>query len=59
MHGFIGGTIGRLDNKVIIFGDLNYIDSNNLIRNFLKAKNLEIVEFKNLEVIDYGGIILI
>lgn len=59
MHGFIGGTVGRLDNKVIIFGDLNYIDSNNLIRNFLKAKNLEIVEFKNLEVIDYGGIILI
>lgn len=55
--GFIGGAISRVGNKIIIFGDLNKIDNNGTIRNFIIGKNLEIIEFKNLDVIDYGGII--
>ena len=56
-HGFIGGCISRMGNNIIIFGDLAKIDKNNLIRNFILKKNLKIIEFKTLDVIDYGGII--
>ena len=55
--GFIGGVISRIDDNIIISGDLNKIDQNNSIRNFIKSKNLNIIEFKGLDVIDYGGII--
>ncbi len=56
-RGFIGGAISRIENSIIVFGDLNKIDKNNKIRNFILKKNLEIIDFKNLEVIDYGGLI--
>ena len=55
--GFIGGCISKFDNKIIIFGDLSKIDSQNKIRNFIQSKNLGIIEFKRLDVIDYGGLI--
>lgn len=57
MKGFIGGAIARVDNKIIIFGDLNKIDKKRQIFNFIQNCNLEIVCFEGLEVIDYGGII--
>lgn len=53
--GFIGGAISRMGNEIIVFGDLNKIDQNNKIRNFIANKNLNIIEFEKLEVIDYGG----
>lgn len=56
-NGFIGGCISKIDNKIIIFGDLNKIDSQNKIRNFIQARGLEIIEFKGIDVIDYGGLI--
>ena len=56
-NGFIGGCISKFDNKIIIFGDLSKIDSQNKIRNFIQSKNLGIIEFKRLDVIDYGGLI--
>ena len=40
-NGFIGGAISRI-------GD-------NVIRNFITDRNLKIIDFENLEVIDYGG----
>lgn len=55
--GFIGGTISRVGNNIVIFGDLNKIDNENVIRNFIISKNLNIVEFENLDVIDYGGVV--
>ena len=55
--GFIGGAIARIDKNVIIFGDLSKIDANGEIRKFITNKNLNIIEFKELDVIDYGGII--
>ena len=57
MSGFIGGAITRIANNIIIFGDLNKIDYNGCIRSFIKERNLEIIDFKGLDVVDYGGII--
>ena len=55
--GFIGGAISKIGNKIIIFGDLSKIDQNEQMRNFIKKRNIEIIEFKGLDVIDYGGIL--
>lgn len=55
--GFIGGCISRIDNKIIVFGALKKIDPENKIREFIKKRNLEIIEFGGLDVIDYGGLI--
>lgn len=59
MSGFIGGAIARIENNVIVFGDLNKIDKENKIRNFITSRNLNIIDFKGFDVIDYGGIIKI
>ena len=56
-NGFIGGCISKINNKIMVFGDLTKIDSQNNIRNFIQERNLEIIEFKGLDVIDYGGLI--
>lgn len=56
-NGFIGGAISKIQNNIIVFGDLSKIDVNNKIKNFILSKNLKIVDFKGLDVIDYGGII--
>jgi len=55
--GFIGGVISIIDNKVFVSGDLNKIDQNEQIRNFIEKRNLKLIEFKGLDVIDYGGIV--
>ena len=57
--GFIGGAISRIDNKIIIFGDLNKIDQEGKIREFILKKDLKIVEFKEQDVVDYGGVVLL
>ena len=57
MNVFIGGAIGRVDNNIIVFGDLNKIDRENKIRDFIKIRNLKLIDFKDLDVIDYGGIV--
>lgn len=57
--GFIGGAISRIGKNVVIFGDLDRIDQDEKIRKFILAKKLNIVEFKGLDVIDYGGIVLL
>lgn len=58
-NGFIGGTISRIDDYIIISGDLDKIDIEGKIREFIQKRNLKIIEFKNLDVIDYGGIVLL
>ena len=57
MNGFIGGAISRIGNNVFISGDLNKIDKNNQIKNFIKKRDLNIISLSDLDVIDYGGII--
>lgn len=59
MNGFIGGCLSRIDNFVFVSGDLNYIDKDNKIRNFILERNLKIIDFPNEDIIDYGGIIKI
>lgn len=59
MKGFIGGCIARIDNKIVIFGDISKIDKEKKIRNFIQSRNLEIVYFNGLDVIDYGGVLVI
>lgn len=58
-NGFIGGAISRIGDNIIVFGDLNKIDKNGEIRNFIEKRNLKIIEFKELDVIDYGGLVLL
>ena len=57
--GFIGGAISRIDDNIIISGDLNKIDKEEKIREFIEKRKLNIIEFKDLDVIDYGGIVLL
>ncbi len=59
MKGFIGGCIARIENKIIIFGDISKIDRDNKIQKFIQSRNLELVSFKGLDVIDYGGVLVI
>ena len=56
-NGFIGGVISRLEDNIFISGDLDRIDPNGKIRNFISKRNLKVVDFKGLEIIDYGGIV--
>ena len=56
-NGFIGGAIARLEDNIIVFGDLNKIDKENKIRKFIEKRNLNIIDFEGLDVMDYGGII--
>ena len=57
--GFIGGVISRIDNNVIVSGDLNKIDKNEQIKKFIEKRSLQLIDFKDLDVIDYGGIVRI
>ena len=56
-NGFIGGAISRIGNNIVVFGDLSKIDKQSKIRDFILSKNLNIIEFEDLDIIDYGGII--
>lgn len=58
-NGFIGGVISRVNDHIIISGDLNKIDKEGKIREFIQKRNLNIIEFKGLDVIDYGGMTLV
>lgn len=57
MHGFIGGCISRIDNYIFCSGDLNVIDSDGRIREFILKRGLEIIDFKGKDIIDYGGLL--
>lgn len=54
--GFIGGAISRVGENIVVFGDLDKIDIDKKMRNFIQSKYLKIIEFKELDVIDYGGV---
>lgn len=57
MTGFIGGAIGKIGNSIIVFGDLEKIDKDNKIGKFITDRKLKIIDFKGLDVMDYGGIL--
>lgn len=60
MNGFIGGASALINNTFILFGDIkNFNDENQKkILNHLSKHNLKFKDFKNLEVVDYGGILM-
>ena len=55
MKGFIGGATLTFDNKFILFGDIDNLSNKKIIQEHLNKYNLELIEFKGLEVYDYGG----
>lgn len=55
MQGFIGGASFVFDNKFVLFGDIEKLESKGKITNHLRKHNLELIDFKRLEVYDYGG----
>ena len=59
MYGFLGGATCVIDNKYIIFGDINNIknQSRDKLINFVNKCGLELIDFKGLDIIDYGGVI--
>ena len=57
MNGFIGGAMARILDKVVIFGDIKYTKNPEQITKFVRNKNLEIVDFKGNDIIDYGSVV--
>lgn len=57
MSGFIGGATAAIEDKFIIFGDSNKISNKASLIEHLNNHNLKLVDFKNLEIIDYGSIV--
>lgn len=59
MQGLIGGAMTRIENKIMVFGELQKMDKENQILNFVQKRGLEMVDFKGLEVVDYGGVVVV
>lgn len=55
MRGFIGGATLTFDNKFVVFGDIEKLESKDIIVNHINKYGLELVDFKGLDVYDYGG----
>ena len=58
MNGFIGGATFIFDNKFVLFGDINKLKSKDIIKKHLEKYKLELVDFKDLEINDYGSAII-
>lgn len=59
MKGFIGGASFIFDNKFVLFGDINKLESKESILKHLNKYKLELIDFKGLDVNDYGGAIIV
>ena len=55
MKGFIGGATLIFDNKFVIFGDSNYLNNKEKILEHLCQHHLELIDFKGLDIYDYGS----
>ena len=55
MKGFIGGASLVFDNKFVLFGDSNNLSNKDKLIQHLDKYNLELVDFKGLDIYDYGG----
>ena len=55
MKGFIGGASLIFDNKFLLFGDSNNLNNKEGILEHLYKYNLELIDFKGLDIYDYGG----
>lgn len=55
MKGFIGGATLAFDNKFVLFGDSDNLANKEKILKHLNNYSLELIEFKGLNIYDYGG----
>lgn len=55
MHGFIGGATLIFNNKFVLFGDIDILKNKYRILEHINKYNLELVDFKGLDIYDYGG----
>jgi len=58
MKGFIGGASFIFENKFILFGDIEKLENKDEILKHLEKYKLELIDFKGLDVYDYGGAII-
>ena len=58
MNGFIGRATFIFDNKFVLFGDIEKLKSKDIIKRHLEKYKLELIDFKNLEINDYGSAII-
>lgn len=58
MQGFIGGSMVRIEDEIILFGDINKLLNKDKIIKFIYSKGKKLKYFENLDVIDYGGIVI-
>lgn len=57
MNGFIGGAMAKIDNTVILFGDILKLTNGMKIKKFIESKGYVLKDFPGLEVIDLGGLV--
>lgn len=55
IYGFIGGASLIYDNKFVLFGDINMLKNKDKILEHIHKYNLELVNFRGLDIYDYGG----
>jgi len=57
-YGFIGGCCGKIDkNKILFCGDIETHPDAQRIKDFIKARNIEIICTHSGQLLDFGGII--
>lgn len=56
-YGFFGGSTGYLDNKLFLNGEIKYLDDSQIIINYLKNHNTELIEISKGYIEDIGTII--
>lgn len=57
MKGFIGGASFTFNNNFVLFGDIDMLESKYEILEHLQRNKLNLIDFKGLNVHDYGGAI--
>lgn len=55
INGFIGGATFIFDNKFVLFGDIDKLSNREKVISHINKYNLELVDFKGLDILDYGG----
>lgn len=55
MQGFIGGASLVFDHNFVLFGDLEKLESKDRVLQHIEKYKLNLVDFKGMDVNDYGG----
>lgn len=57
MNGFIGGATAVIDDRFILFGDIERMHAKNELLEHLRKYKLKLHCFTGLDIVDYGGIV--